>query len=199
MASVKVHPDRIHEFKDAKRFYSGSASITTKKMRSGSRSTRWIRGSNRSPQRKPSTSRSAGAGSTRCARASTKELPAALHAARQEEHLEPDQRRQRRPADRGRPHDRARARAGRGGQVRRPLGRAYHSGKEMKLPGDLQAAIDAEPKARRMLEKLSEQNRFALAFRIHNMKTEAGRRKKIASFVEMLKRGETIYPQRQKS
>ncbi|MGE0279744.1 MAG: YdeI family protein [Rhizobiaceae bacterium] len=76
--------------------------------------------------------------------------------------------------------------------------RAYASGKEMKIPDDLQAAIDAEPKAREMLGKLSEQNRFALAFRVHNMKTEAGRTKKIAAFVEMLKRGETIYPQKKK-
>ena len=30
------------------------------------------------------------------------------------------------------------------------------------------------------------------------MKTEAGRKKKIASFVAMLKRGDTIYPQRKK-
>ena len=42
-----------------------------------------------------------------------------------------------------------------------------------------------------MLAKLSAQNRFALAFRTHNMKTEAGRKKKIATFVAMLKRGET--------
>lgn len=48
-----------------------------------------------------------------------------------------------------------------------------------------------------MLDKLSAQNRFALAFRIHNLKTEAGRKKKIAEFVAMLARGETIYPQRQ--
>ena len=76
--------------------------------------------------------------------------------------------------------------------------RAYKSGKDMKIPDDLQAAIDAEPKAKAMLAKLSEQNRFALAFRTHNMKTEAGRKKKIEAFVEMLKRGETIYPQRKK-
>jgi len=76
--------------------------------------------------------------------------------------------------------------------------RAYRSGKDMKIPDDLKAAIDAEPKAREMLEKISEQNRFALAFRTHNMKTEAGRKKKIEAFVEMLKRGETIYPQSKK-
>lgn len=73
--------------------------------------------------------------------------------------------------------------------------RAYKSGKTMTLPDDLMAAIDAEPKAKAMLAKLNAQNRYALAFRLHNMKTEAGRKKKIAAFVAMLKRGETIYPQ----
>ncbi|MGY4829051.1 YdeI/OmpD-associated family protein [Sphaerotilaceae bacterium SBD11-9] len=76
--------------------------------------------------------------------------------------------------------------------------RAYGGSKEMRIPDDLQAAIDAEPKARKMLATLSAQNRFALAFRVHNMKTEAGRKKKIETFVEMLKRGETIHPQGKK-
>jgi uncharacterized protein YdeI (YjbR/CyaY-like superfamily) len=76
--------------------------------------------------------------------------------------------------------------------------RAYKGGKEMKIPADLQAAIDAEPKAKAMLGKLTEQNRFALAFRTHNMKTQAGRKKKIETFVAMLKRGEMIHPQRKK-
>jgi len=76
--------------------------------------------------------------------------------------------------------------------------RAYASGKAMKIPEDLQAAIDAEPKAKKMLTTLSEQNRFALAFRVHNMKTVAGRQKKIEAFVDMLKRGKTIYPQSKK-
>ena len=76
--------------------------------------------------------------------------------------------------------------------------RAYKSGKDMKIPADLQAAIDAEPKAKAMLAKLSAQNRFSLAFRTHNMKTPAGRKKKIEAFVAMLKRGETIHPQSKK-
>lgn len=76
--------------------------------------------------------------------------------------------------------------------------RAYGSGKNLKIPDALQAAIDANPKARKMLATLTEQNRFALAFRVHNLKTEAGRKKKIEAFVEMLERGETIYPQRAK-
>lgn len=76
--------------------------------------------------------------------------------------------------------------------------RAYKGGKEMTLPADLLAAINAEPKAKKMLQRLNAQNRFALAFRVHNMKTEAGRTKKIETFVARLKRGETIYPQREK-
>jgi uncharacterized protein YdeI (YjbR/CyaY-like superfamily) len=74
--------------------------------------------------------------------------------------------------------------------------KAYGSGKGMAIPDDLQAAIDASPKAKAMLPKLTEQNRFALAFRTHNMKTPAGRAKKIEGFVAMLERGETIYPQK---
>jgi len=76
--------------------------------------------------------------------------------------------------------------------------RAYGSGSDMQIPDDLQAAIDAEPKAREMLERLSAQNRFALAFRTANMKTAEGRRKKIETFVDMLKRGETIYRQKKR-
>jgi len=76
--------------------------------------------------------------------------------------------------------------------------RAYASGKDMVLPDDFIAAIEAEPKAAAMLGKLSAQNRFALAFGLHNIRTEAGRRKKIADFVAMLARGETIYPQKLK-
>jgi uncharacterized protein YdeI (YjbR/CyaY-like superfamily) len=76
--------------------------------------------------------------------------------------------------------------------------RAYGSGQKMEIPPDLQAAIDAEPKAKAMLKTLSAQNRFAIAFRTHNMKTEAGRKKKIATIVAMLKRGETFYPQGKK-
>ena len=64
---------------------------------------------------------------------------------------------------------------------------------------ELMAAIEAEPKALAMYKTLTSQNRFALTFRVHNLKTEASRKKKIETFVEMLKRGETIYPQKAKA
>ena len=76
--------------------------------------------------------------------------------------------------------------------------RAYKGGKEMTIPDDLLAAINAEPKANKMLQGLNAQNRYAVAFRVHNLKTDAARKRKIAMFVEMLKRGKTIYPQPKK-
>ncbi len=72
--------------------------------------------------------------------------------------------------------------------------RAYGGFTKDRFPDDLLAAIEAEPKALEMFQKLNAQNRYAMGFRTHNMKTEAGRKKKIEGFVDMLKRGETIWP-----
>ncbi|HYC97361.1 YdeI/OmpD-associated family protein [Brevundimonas sp.] len=67
--------------------------------------------------------------------------------------------------------------------------------KGSSVPDDLQAAIDAVPEAKAMFETLTAQNRFALIFRTGAMKTPAGRARKIAQFVDMLRRGETLHPQ----
>lgn len=72
---------------------------------------------------------------------------------------------------------------------------AYGTSKTMVMPPALLEAIKAEPKALATFETLNAQNRFALGFRLGNLKTEAGREKRIKAFVEMLARGETIYPQ----
>jgi uncharacterized protein YdeI (YjbR/CyaY-like superfamily) len=64
------------------------------------------------------------------------------------------------------------------------------------IPADLRAAIDANPRARKTFHTLGRQNLFALAFRTHNMKTAAGRARKIAALVAMLARGATIVPER---
>jgi uncharacterized protein YdeI (YjbR/CyaY-like superfamily) len=64
------------------------------------------------------------------------------------------------------------------------------------LPPDLLKAIRANAKARQTFKTLSRMNLFALAFRTNNMKTPAGRAKKIESLVAMLARGETIVPQK---
>ena len=65
-----------------------------------------------------------------------------------------------------------------------------------EVPEDLMAAIRAEPEAQALFERLTSQNRFALIFRVNSLKTPAGRTKKIRDLVAMLKRGETIYPQK---
>jgi uncharacterized protein YdeI (YjbR/CyaY-like superfamily) len=64
------------------------------------------------------------------------------------------------------------------------------------IPEDLRAAIEASPRARRTFKTLGRQNLFALVFRTNNMKTPAGRANKIRTLVQMLERGETIYPER---
>ncbi|WP_437585355.1 YdeI/OmpD-associated family protein [Sorangium sp. So ce1000] len=69
------------------------------------------------------------------------------------------------------------------------------SATEATLPEDLRAAIEANPRARETFQTLGRQNLFALAFRTNNMKTPAGRAKKIAALVAMLARGETIVPE----
>jgi uncharacterized protein YdeI (YjbR/CyaY-like superfamily) len=63
------------------------------------------------------------------------------------------------------------------------------------LPEDLRRAIQASPKAVKTFATLGRQNLFALAYRTNQMKTPAGRARKIATLVAMLERGETIAPQ----
>ncbi len=70
------------------------------------------------------------------------------------------------------------------------------SASEATIPQDLRAAIEANPRARKTFRTLGRINLFALAFRTNNMKTAAGRAKKIAALVDMLARGETIVPER---
>ncbi|MGN6101548.1 MAG: YdeI/OmpD-associated family protein [Devosia sp.] len=72
--------------------------------------------------------------------------------------------------------------------------RAYAAGRDMQVPDDLLAAIAANPAAQATFETLNRQNLFALAFRVNNLKTAAGRARKIAEFVDMLARGETLHP-----
>ncbi len=67
------------------------------------------------------------------------------------------------------------------------------------IPEDLRAAIHADPRARTTFRTLGRMNLFALTFRTTNMKTPAGRAKKIAELVAMLARGETIVPERPRS
>jgi uncharacterized protein YdeI (YjbR/CyaY-like superfamily) len=64
------------------------------------------------------------------------------------------------------------------------------------IPADLRKAIYANAKARKTFETLGRMNLFSLVFRTNNMKTVAGRAKKIETLVAMLARGEMIVPQK---
>jgi uncharacterized protein YdeI (YjbR/CyaY-like superfamily) len=74
--------------------------------------------------------------------------------------------------------------------------RAYGGARDMEIPDELRAAIAADPAAQATFERLTAQNRFALAFRLHNLRTDAARHRAVARFVEMLARGETPHPQK---
>ena len=76
--------------------------------------------------------------------------------------------------------------------------RAYGGQNEMEVPGDLAAALMKNPEAKAMFTALTKVNRFAILFRIHAAKRPETRERRIKKFVEMLARGETMYPQRNK-
>ena len=61
---------------------------------------------------------------------------------------------------------------------------------------DLDAALDAQPAARRLFDALDAANRFAVLYRVQQAKTPDKRSAKIAELVTMLSRGETIHPRR---
>jgi uncharacterized protein YdeI (YjbR/CyaY-like superfamily) len=73
---------------------------------------------------------------------------------------------------------------------------AYPGHAAMVVPDDLAAALRASPGASEMFAHLSSQNRYAVLWRMQQAKRPETRARRINQFVEMLARGETIYPQR---
>ena len=71
---------------------------------------------------------------------------------------------------------------------------AYSSTSTSTVPDDLQQALDANPKARTFFAALNSHNRYAILFRIQNVKKAETRAKKIVRFVEMLSHGEKFHP-----
>lgn len=71
---------------------------------------------------------------------------------------------------------------------------AYASASTSTIPDDLQHALDANRKAGAFFATLNSQNRYAILFRIQNVKKAETRARKIAQFIEMLSNGEMLYP-----
>jgi uncharacterized protein YdeI (YjbR/CyaY-like superfamily) len=71
---------------------------------------------------------------------------------------------------------------------------AYDSASTAVVPADLQAAFATNLEARNFFATLNAQNRFAILFRIRTAKKAETRARRIAQFVDMLARHETLHP-----
>ena len=70
---------------------------------------------------------------------------------------------------------------------------AYAPASRAQVPQDLQAALDLNPQAATFFASLTGANRYAILYRIGAVKRPDTRARKIASFVAMLERGETLH------
>jgi uncharacterized protein YdeI (YjbR/CyaY-like superfamily) len=73
---------------------------------------------------------------------------------------------------------------------------AYAGPATAEVPAEFAEAIAANLRAQAMFEVLTSANRYAFLWRIGQAKRPETKAKRIAEFVEMLARGETIHPQR---
>ena len=72
---------------------------------------------------------------------------------------------------------------------------AYEGQRSTSVPDDLRRELEARPAAREFFETLTSQNRYAILYRLQDAKRPETRARRLAQFVEMLERGETVYPQ----
>lgn len=72
--------------------------------------------------------------------------------------------------------------------------KAYDGARTSEVPEDLQAALDAEPKAKAFFATVNGANRYAVLWRVQTAVKAETRAKRIAQLVAMLARGETIHP-----
>jgi uncharacterized protein YdeI (YjbR/CyaY-like superfamily) len=70
---------------------------------------------------------------------------------------------------------------------------AYASQSRAAVPPDLQAALDANPRAAAFFATLRGANRYAILYRVQDAKRPETRARRIARFVGMLERGETLH------
>lgn len=75
---------------------------------------------------------------------------------------------------------------------------AYAGQATAEVPEDLAGAIAANPEAQAMFEALTSVNRYAIIYRLGTVKKPETRARKIAEYVDMLARQETIYPQKRR-
>jgi uncharacterized protein YdeI (YjbR/CyaY-like superfamily) len=69
---------------------------------------------------------------------------------------------------------------------------AYEPQSRATIPEDLQGALDAEPRARAFFATLKGQKRYAFLYRLHNVKTQTARDRRIANYIKLLREGKTL-------
>jgi uncharacterized protein YdeI (YjbR/CyaY-like superfamily) len=72
---------------------------------------------------------------------------------------------------------------------------AYPGPATIEVPADLAEALAANPRAQAMFDILSSQNRYAILYRLNTARRADTRSRRLAEFVAMLARGETLHPQ----
>lgn len=70
---------------------------------------------------------------------------------------------------------------------------AYAPASTIEVPADFREALDRSPKAAAFFATLTGANRYAVLYRIGAVKRPETRARKIAEFVAMLERGETVH------
>ena len=70
---------------------------------------------------------------------------------------------------------------------------AYASPANVEMPADLQAELDANPRAAAFWETLSKSNCFAILYQLQDAKKPETRARRLEKFVGMLERGEKLY------
>lgn len=70
---------------------------------------------------------------------------------------------------------------------------AYAPQSSIEIPPDLEAALDANPKAAAFFATLKGANRYAILYRVGEAKKPETRAARIVKFVAMLERGETLH------
>lgn len=70
---------------------------------------------------------------------------------------------------------------------------AYDSQKNATIPADLQIELDKNPDAAEFFKSLESVNRYAILYRLQTTRNPEIRTKKLAQFIEMLKRKEKIH------
>ena len=70
---------------------------------------------------------------------------------------------------------------------------SYNGHRLARVPPDLQAALDANPKASEFFATLTSQNRYSIVYRIEEARRPEIRARRIRLYVEMLADGRTFY------